>query len=150
MATPFAHIPHPHIRARKAAGPPRTDDQLPRGGSVSRFNSFLALKITRAVGTMWCAYAFALLALVSLPDALNAGRAATVSWIAQTFLQLVLLPIIIVGQNVQATAADARSLATYNDASAVLEEARQIQAHLMVQDAAIEQILARLATPRGP
>jgi len=51
-----------------------------------------------------------------------------VAWIAQTFLQLVLLPIIIVGQNGQAAAADERSMATYNDASAVLEEAKQIQA----------------------
>jgi hypothetical protein len=58
---------------------------------------------------------------------------------------LVLLPIIIVGQNVQAAAADARSEATYNDASAVLEEAKQIQAHLAAQDAAIEKILTTLA-----
>jgi uncharacterized protein YijF (DUF1287 family) len=56
-----------------------------------------------------------------------------------------LLPIIIVGQNVQAAAADARSLATYNDASAVLEEARQIQGHLKVQDDAIQQILATMS-----
>jgi hypothetical protein len=57
----------------------------------------------------------------------------------------VLLPIIIVGQNVLAAAADARSQATYDDASAVLEEARQIQKHLLAQDEAIRQILARLA-----
>ena len=63
------------------------------------------------------------------------------AWIAQTFLQLVLLPIIIVGQNVQAAAADARSQATYDDASAVLEEAKQIQEHLIAQDSAIEKIL---------
>jgi len=55
-----------------------------------------------------------------------------------------LLPIIIVGQNVQAAAADARSLA-YNDASAVLEEARQIQGDLKVQDDAIQQILATMS-----
>src|ERR1035437_3590001 len=65
--------------------------------------------------------------------------------ITLTFLQLVLLPIIIVGQNVQAAAADDRSLATYNDASAVLEEAKQIQLHLKVQDDAIQQILATLS-----
>ena len=64
-------------------------------------------------------------------------------------LQLVLLPIIIVGQNVQAAAADARSLATYNDASAVLDEAKQIQAHLKVQDDAIQQILATLSASKA-
>ena len=141
MATPFAHIPHPHIHARKAAGPPRTNDQLPSDGVVNRFNSYLALKVTRAVGTMWCAYAFGLLALVSLPDAISAGRAATVSWIAQTFLQLVLLSIIIVGQNVQSAAADSRAQATYEDADAVLHTALEIQAHMQAQDEEIRKIV---------
>jgi hypothetical protein len=95
---------------------------------------------------MWCAYLFTLLALVSAPSAFKTGnKLIIIAWIAQTFLQLVLLPIIIVGQNVQAAAADARSEATYNDAAAVLEEAKQIQAHLAAQDTAIEKILATLA-----
>jgi len=49
--------------------------------------------------------------------------------------------LIIVGQNVQAAAADARAQATYDDAAAVLEEARQIQAHLAAQDAVLERII---------
>lgn len=58
--------------------------------------------ITRVVGTMICAIAFAALALVSLPAALGSHSAIIiVAWIAQTFLQLVLLPIIMVGQNIQ-------------------------------------------------
>lgn len=57
-------------------------------------------KITGVVGTMWCAIAFAILALVSLPGALATGNLVTiVSWIAQTFLQLVLLSVIMVGQD---------------------------------------------------
>jgi len=102
------------------------------------------------VGTMWCAYLFTILALVSAPSAFKTGnKLIIIAWIAQTFLQLVLLPIIIVGQNVQAAAADARSEATYNDAAAVLEEAKQIQAHLEAQDAAIEKILATLGAQAG-
>jgi hypothetical protein len=98
---------------------------------------------------MWTAYLFTVIALVSAPQAFKSGdKLIIVSWIAQTFLQLVLLPIIIVGQNVQAAAADDRSLATYNDASAVLEEAKQIQLHLKVQDDAIQQILATLSAAR--
>ena len=59
---------------------------------------------------MWCAYVFALLAMISLPSAIRShDPIVIVSWIAQTFLQLVLLPIIIVGQNVQAAASDARA-----------------------------------------
>ena len=94
---------------------------------------------------MWCAYLFTVLALVSAPSAFKTGNSIIiVAWVAQTFLQLVLLPIIIVGQNVQAAAADARAQATYDDAAAVLEEAKQIQAHLAAQDAELEKIVLAL------
>jgi tetratricopeptide (TPR) repeat protein len=77
---------------------------------IGRFNSRLALIITKSVGSMWCAYLFAMLAMVSLPAAISShDPIIIVSWIAQTFLQLVLLPIIIVGQNVLAAASDARA-----------------------------------------
>jgi len=77
---------------------------------IALFNTRVAVKITRSVGSMWCAYVFALLALISLPAALRSrDPIIIVSWVAQTFLQLVLLPIIIVGQNVQAAASDARA-----------------------------------------
>lgn len=79
-------------------------------GAIGRFNTRVAVTVTSSVGSMWCAYAFALLALISLPAALRTGNAIVIiGWIAQTFLQLVLLPIIIVGQNVQAAANDARA-----------------------------------------
>lgn len=152
MATLFDYIPHPHIKAREAAGPPtvaKARESVHGPGLVGRFNAKFGLKITVIVGTMWTAYLFTILALVSAPAAFKSGdKIIIVAWVAQTFLQLVLLPIIIVGQNVQATAADARSLATYNDAAAVLEEAKQIQAHLIAQDNAIERILAAL--PKAP
>ncbi len=98
---------------------------------------------------MWCAYAFAVLALISLPDAIKLGRPAIISWIAQTFLQLVLLSIIIVGQTIQAAAADKRAEATYQDADAVLHTALQIEEHLQAQDVAIESILNDLANQKS-
>lgn len=77
---------------------------------IGRFNTFIAVKITQIVGSMWCAYIFALLTLISLPAAIAShDPIVIVSWVAQTFLQLVLLPIIIVGQNVQAAASDERA-----------------------------------------
>ena len=77
---------------------------------AGRINTRVAVSITKLVGSMWCAYLFALLALISLPAAINShDPIIIVAWIAQTFLQLVLLPIIIVGQNVQAAASDARA-----------------------------------------
>lgn len=69
--------------------------------SYRRFNGWLAAKITAAVSTMTCAYVFAALACVSLPEAIHGGAATLIAWIAQTFLQLVLLSVIMVGQEAQ-------------------------------------------------
>lgn len=69
---------------------------------VRRFNDGFALAITKAVSTMWCAYVFAAIAFVTLPSAIRGGATTLVPWIAQTFLQLVLLSIIMVGQQLQA------------------------------------------------
>jgi len=78
---------------------------------IGRFNTRVAVIITKSVGSMWCAYIFALISLVALPAALaSRSPIIIVAWISQAFLQLVLLPIIIVGQNVQAEASDARAL----------------------------------------
>ena len=87
---------------------------------IGHFNTLVAVKITKIVGSMWCAYAFALLTLISLPAAIRSGEPIIiVAWIAQTFLQLVLLPIIIVGQNVQAAASDARAQSDHDTLIAI-------------------------------
>jgi hypothetical protein len=148
MADIFKFIPHPRIAARQKAGAPKVADVMQPEANApwyERFNAAFAVKITRAVGTMWCAYAFAALAFVSLPSAIRSGDAVIlVSWISQTFLQLVLLSIIIVGQNVLAAAADKRAEATYEDADAVLHTSVDIQQHLLAQDAEMEKILAEV------
>jgi len=91
--------------------------QVHGSGLVGRFNSRLAVTITRSVGTMWAAYVFALLAFVSLPQALtaflNGDTVIGITWLSQSFLQLVLLPIIIVGQNIISAAQDARAEADH-------------------------------------
>jgi hypothetical protein len=138
MAVSFDHVPHPRIEERRKAGPPKVADQ--QGG----FNGRLALIITTIVGTMWCAYAFAMLALVALPSALTAGPLAIVQWVSQTFIQLVLLSIIMVGQNIMGKASDKRAEMTYKDADAAFHEAEQIQAHLKVQDDALNVMLDKL------
>jgi hypothetical protein len=93
---------------------------------------------------MWCAYAFAILALVVLPQAINGGLLPLVQWVSQTFIQLVMLSVIMVGQNILARAADKRSLMTYQDAGATFHEAEQIQAHLAAQDTAINALLDKV------
>jgi hypothetical protein len=148
--SPYQHVPHPHIRHRKAARPVKVADQFSRTSPVARFNTAFALKITSAVGSMWCAYIFAAIALFGLPAAIRDGLGGIVQWIAQTFLQLVLLSIIIVGQNVQAAASDERAENTFQDAEAVLHEALQIQEHLLTQDRELERLIAALAPGGGP
>jgi hypothetical protein len=140
MAVLFEHVPHPHVAARTRSTPPRSTDQPPG------LNGRVALLLTRAVGTMWCAYVFAGLALVALPSALASGDLlAIVQWISQTFIQLVMLSVIMVGQNILSTAADRRSEMTYRDADATLHETAQLQAHLAAQDRVLEALIERLS-----
>ena len=141
MAISFQHAPSPRIETRRRFGPPTVT------GMVSGLNGRIALTLTRVVGTMWCAYAFAALALVALPAALESGSLlAIVQWISQTFIQLVMLSVIMVGQNIIGQAADLRSEMTYKDAEATFHEAEQIQQHLAAQDTALNQLLAKIAT----
>jgi hypothetical protein len=141
----YQHIRHPRIASRLADRPVKVLDLLPRGTAITRFNTKVAIVVTRVVGSMWCAYVFALFDLISLPDAVRGGAAAIVSWVAQTFLQLVLLSVIMVGQNVQAAAADKRAEATFHDASATLHEVAHVQGHLAAQD----ELLTRIAEKIG-
>ena len=108
------HVPHPHLENRKELLKKHHEQ-------VSGFNNRLAVLITNVVGTMWCAYLFAIIALISLPDAIKSGTSALIAWVAQTFLQLVLLSIIMVGQKVAAQKSDRQLEQTYLDAEALLQ-----------------------------
>jgi hypothetical protein len=101
---PNQHVVHPKELLKK------------EGKFFTKFNTSLALRITNAVGSMWSAYLFALLSLMSLPAILvlvspslrhhfpswiiAASLITLIAWVSQNFLQLVLLPVIMVGQNV--------------------------------------------------
>jgi len=89
--------------------------------------------ITQNVGTMTCFWIFCLISLSSLLAVLYAahiigtvgfltavGFILIVSWLSQNLIQLVLLPALMVGQNLQNEAADVRSAKTFED----VEEAR--------------------------
>jgi hypothetical protein len=108
----------------------RVYDHLPVGSPYQRFNKKVALNLTKYVGTMTCFWLFCILALCSLPAVLSgfyvfhntfpavivkASVIALVAWVAQTFIQLVLLPALMVGQNLQNVAGDARSAKTFED-----------------------------------
>jgi hypothetical protein len=128
------HIPDPRIAERTAAGPHLIKHE--RLG----FNGRLALLITNMVGTMWCAYLFTVLALISLPAAIRGGTATLVSWVAQTFLQLVLLSVIMVGQKVSAQASDKQALQTFKDMEALLKIQDEIHRLIKINNEQTEEI----------
>ena len=133
------HIPHPHIERRKAEGAAVTADEH------IGFNGWLAVQITNVVGSMWCAYVFAAIALISLPQAIQQGIYALVAWVSQTFLQLVLLSVIMVGQRVLAKASDKQATQTYKDAEAILELTDKIH-HLTETNAKLTDEIHRLVS----
>jgi hypothetical protein len=93
---------------------------------MGRFNAAVAVRITKIVGTMYCAYVFTVVALVALPAAIQQGSVTVlVNWLSSNFLQLVLLPIIIVGQNVISAAQDARAEADHETLTALHQMSKQ-------------------------
>ena len=130
------HSLHPRIAERKKQGVATIAKEH------NGFNGWLAVKITNGVATMWCAYAFTILALISLPEAIKGGTAPLIAWIAQTFLQLVLLSIIMVGQKVAARASDKQSLQTFEDAEALLEISSELHKLLKSNTKLTEEIHA--------
>ena len=136
------HVPHKHLESRKKYSSDVQDK--PTG-----FNNWLAVKITNLVGTMWCAYAFTIIALISLPDAIKAGTGQLISWIAQTFLQLVLLSIIMVGQKVAAAASDKQAKQTYEDAEVLLQITDDMHKLLKQNTELTEQINKLMESTHG-
>ena len=146
MSKIYEYVRHPRVAELKVSHPIKTAElrKIHHQNVIIRLNAKFGLKITLVVGTMWAAYVFTVIALFALPDAIKQGTYFVVVWLSSSFLQLVLLPIIIVGQNIQAAAADKRSEDTYKDAEAVLKEAEEIQKHLLAQDEAIGSIVEQL------
>jgi hypothetical protein len=111
-------------------------DHLPDNSAYARFNKRIALGLTKYVGTMTTFWLFCLLALCSLPSVLSGFHVfhgvfpawmikvsiiALVAWVAQTFIQLVLLPALMVGQNLQNVASDVRSAKTFEDVERIID-----------------------------
>ncbi len=96
---------------------------------INAFNRRIAEKITSVVSTMWAAYLFAAIALISLPSAISSGDTLTiVDWVAQTFLQLVLLSIIMVGQQRSSEKVSTEIDETHAAALAEFEYAKEARA----------------------
>src|SRR3954467_10803955 len=135
------HSPNPYLEFRKKYLRPLEKRE-------SRFNDWLAISITNVVGTMWCAYAFAGLALVSLPAAIRGGTATLVAWVAQTFLQLVLLSIIMAGPKVPAPKSHPEPERATKDAEALLKISDEIH-RLLKENTELTKEINRVVAPKG-
>ena len=136
--TPLLFIPR-HIRNVEI------QRQVHGTTAIGGFNAAVAVLVTKVVGTMYCAYAFTLIALVALPAALAQGSPTVlVNWLSSNFLQLVLLPIILVGQSVISKAQDARAEADHETLTA-LHELSKLQIDILHGQNEILDLLKRKA-----
>ena len=112
-----------------------TTDHL-EGGSL---NKRIAAGLTARVGTMRTFWYFNVLSLLSLPATLvlvgvfaapahgvlhfflTFGWIYLITWICQNYIQLVLLPALMVGQNLQNAAADARAAKSFEDTELIVD-----------------------------
>ncbi len=123
-------------------------------------NEAIAVWLTAKVGSMWTAYLFCLLALLSLPAVLttaglvpertfpqwliSVGMISLVAWIAQTFIQLVLLPIIMVGQAVASRRIERLIQETHD---AAMEERLSMKDMMLDVHALMAAVHATVVTP---
>ena len=141
----FVHHPHPQTEARKLAAPPKVADQH------IGFNGRVGATITRSVGTMWAVYiAFFIqvtwmaLATIGVWELKKDPYPFAFLLFLSNIVQLLLMFVIMVGQQVLGAASDKRAVVTYQDAEAILHECLQMQEHLTAQDGALERMIKRL------
>jgi len=89
--------------------------------TARKFNSAVAVKATLAIGTMWCVYAFALLVLIPV---IVPSTQMVIMYISSSFLQLVFLPLIMVGQAVLSEKSEKRA---QEDHETLLKEFRELK-----------------------
>ncbi len=141
--TPFSHKPR------------NVNEQHKAEQEASGVNTRIAVGLTKSVGTMWTAYSFAVLAIVGLLAILGwlpALVALLVVWASQTFIQLVMLPILSVGQNVLGRHAELMAEEQFNTTINSYHSIEEIMQHLSAQDAELlkhTKMLIRLLNAAG-
>jgi len=115
---------------------PRNVNELQKAEQQG-FNTRLAVWLTRNVGTMACAYLFAVIGIAGLIGAFtnNASLVLIFGSISSYFLQLVLLPVILVGGNVLNRHQELQAEETFQTSQHSFHDIEQIMQHLSAQDA---------------
>jgi uncharacterized membrane protein len=129
----YTVVRHPRVHIRVHHGPAHSSDEH------VGFNGALAAWITTKIGSMWTVYVCA--AITAIWMLLGSSRLLGFDPYPYPFLlflgnvvQLLLIFIILLGQQVIGRTADRRALQTYEDAEAILHDCEQIQNHLIAQD----------------
>lgn len=99
----FKHKPHPHV--------PQNVNEMVKETPLN-INERIALLVTNALGSMPCAYVFVVLAIIGFPG-VNATPPQLVNWVSQTFIQLVALSILALGQTIQNRNTEMRNNQSY-------------------------------------
>lgn len=122
----YTHISHPHI--------PQKVTIAKAEQALTGFNMKIAVVITKGLGTMVCAYIFAILAIIGFPG-FGATPTQYVQWVSQTFIQLVALSVLAVGQQVLSKHGELMAEEQYNTTMSTYHDIEQIMQHLSAQDA---------------
>lgn len=132
----YEHKPHPHT-------PQNVNEQHIQ--ELQGLNTRIAIALTRGVGSMQTAYSFVVLALIGLLAILGLLPpivALLVAWLSQTLIQLVLLPVIMVGQNVLNRKSELQAEEQFNTTQKSYHDIEQIVQHLNAQS---EELLKQTA-----
>lgn len=83
-------------------------------GSFNKFNQRFAVWIGTHVGSMYCFYLFNVIALLSAKSAFETHNLVPIiNWVSSNWIQLILLPAIMVAQNIAQDATEAKSEADH-------------------------------------
>jgi uncharacterized membrane protein len=133
----YTVVRHSRVHRRAGHGPACASDEQ------AGFNGWLAAAITRKLGTMWTVYVC--VAVTAGWMVLGSRRLFGFDPYPYPFMlflgnvvQLLLIFIILLGQQVIGRSADRRALQTYLDAEAILQDCVQIQNHLIAQDSHLQ------------
>src|SRR6266446_6301123 len=122
----YTYIPHSHI--------PQKVTIAKAEQALTGFNMKIAVVITKGLGTMVCAYIFAILAIIGFPG-FGATPTQYVQWVSQTFIQLVALSVLAVGQQVLSKHGELMADEQFNTTMSTYHDIEQIMQHLSEQDA---------------
>lgn len=145
----YTHVPLPHLEASRHRKPAQRSDE-----SVG-FNGRLGAQITRRVGSMWVVYFTATFVIIWMALA----QAGPLSFDRYPFaflllmgnvVQLLLVFVILVGQQVIGATSDRRAVQTFQDAEAILHEVEQIRSHLEEQDRILTKGIVLCHIPAHP